>query len=231
MLFTKLKLFLGVFTLVVCSNNLFADFMSVPNLPEGSLYRLAFVTNGASSAVSSVIADYNTFVTTQANQNATLLGLNTTWLAIGSTSTVEARDNTNTNPSVSAGLPIYRLDGSIIANDNADLWDGSIFNSVSLNQNGAAMTGAVWTGTGTNGAGLNPFQLGLSDTQYGILTATNTQWVSFGSDLSDGALRVYAISGVLVVPPSIPEPGSIFMVGAGTFFGVFSRRHRKTQTS
>jgi PEP-CTERM motif len=228
MLFVNLTKTLVALSVILVSTTVFADFMAVPNLPVGSEYRLAFVTNGARNAESLLIGDYNAFVTAQANQNATLLGLGTTWSVIGSTSTVDARDNTNTNPSSSIGVPIYRLDGVKVADNNADLWDGALLDSISLNQNGAVMMGAVWTGTGTNGVGVNPFQLGVSETQYGVLTATNNTWISFGSDLSDGTLRMYAMSAVLTVLP-IPEPGSILLVGVGSMLGVLSRRHRKTR--
>lgn len=64
--------------------------------------------NGASSAISS----YNAFVTGVANTQPALASLGTTWKAIGSTETVDARDNTGTNPDVDGvGVPIFLLTG------------------------------------------------------------------------------------------------------------------------
>ncbi len=106
-----------------------AQIVTTPvGLSPGDQYRLGFVTITKRDASSSNIADYNDFVTTAANSEPDLLALGATWTAIGSTSTVDARDNTGTNPT-STGVPIYLLDGiSKIADNNADLWDGSIDN-------------------------------------------------------------------------------------------------------
>jgi hypothetical protein len=53
-------------------------------LNAGDQYRLAFVTDSATTAESSNINDYNTFVTTVANTQTALSSLATTWTAIGS---------------------------------------------------------------------------------------------------------------------------------------------------
>src|SRR5580692_1897762 len=79
-----------------------------PGLSAGEQYRLAFITSTSTSATSSSIAYYNTFVTNAANLDPALESLGTTWTAIASTSTVSACDNTDTYPS-SVGLPIYGL--------------------------------------------------------------------------------------------------------------------------
>ena len=99
-------------------------------LAPGDQYRLVFVTDGTRDATSTNINDYNNFVTNQVTGSALAnalsgAGLTTTWKAIGSTASVAARDNTGTNPS-STGVPIYLINGNKVANNNADLWDGSI---------------------------------------------------------------------------------------------------------
>jgi hypothetical protein len=78
-----------------------------PGLDPGDQYRLAFVTSTLRDATSANIADYNAYVTTVANAVPELLALATTWTAIGSTASVDARDNTGTNPNVEAGVPIF----------------------------------------------------------------------------------------------------------------------------
>jgi hypothetical protein len=75
-------------------------------LNDGDTYRVAFVTSTTRDALSQNIADYNAFVTAVANTQAELFDLGTTWTAITSTSTVGARDNTNTVPGGSVGIPI-----------------------------------------------------------------------------------------------------------------------------
>ena len=100
---------------------------------EGDTYRLIFVTSGTTACNSSNIATYNAFV--QGLANAAGLG-GATWKVVGSTATVDARDNTHTNPGVDgAGEPIVRMDGTfVIANNYADLWNG-INNSHVAGQN------------------------------------------------------------------------------------------------
>ena len=97
-------------------------------LNPGDEYRLAFVTSTTRDATSTDIAVYNAFVTAAANTQAELLALGTTWTAIASTFTVDARDNTATNPiEDGAGVPIYLLDGlTKIADNYSDLWDSSL---------------------------------------------------------------------------------------------------------
>lgn len=101
----------------------FADAAAItlpPGLSPGATYRLVFVTAGTRDALSTNIADYNSFVTTQANLNADLLALGTTWKAIGSTATVTAASNIG---GVNAS-DIYNLFGELVATSTADLFDG-----------------------------------------------------------------------------------------------------------
>ena len=86
--------------LAMCSVSAFAVPMTVPtSLAVGAQYRLAFLTTARTTAISGDIETYNTFVTNEANAQAELAALGTTWKAIGSTAAVDARDNTGTNPS------------------------------------------------------------------------------------------------------------------------------------
>jgi hypothetical protein len=74
--------------------------ITVPTgLNPGDEYRLAFVTSTTRDATSSDITVYNGFVTASANAVTELALLGSTWTAIASTPTADARDNTNTNPS------------------------------------------------------------------------------------------------------------------------------------
>lgn len=122
-----------VLLFLACAGFLFAPLgamaapITVPaGLNPGDQYRLAFVTGTVRDATSTNIADYNNFVTTAANSEPALAALSTTWNAIASTNSINARDNTTTNPFVSAGVPIFRLDGNLVAASNADLWDGAV---------------------------------------------------------------------------------------------------------
>ena len=74
-----------------------------------------------------------------------------TWKAWLSTSTVNAKDR------IDGSGPYVRMDGALIANDLADLTDGSIAVAINLSEFGAQPDGGfidftrVWTGTDTNG--------------------------------------------------------------------------------
>ncbi len=95
-----------------------------PDLNPGDPHRLVFITGGTNAASSTDISVYNAFVTSQAGANPTLVDLGTTWYALGSTTATNARQNTATGSG--GGVPVYRLDGVRIADDYADLWDGTL---------------------------------------------------------------------------------------------------------
>ena len=112
----------------------------------GDQYRLAFFTSATTDATSSDISTYNTWVQGLADASTVYdIGADegVTWKAIGSTITVDARDNTLTNPYVDGiGCAIYLLDGStVVANDYADLWDGEIAHIIDLTEQGQISTG------------------------------------------------------------------------------------------
>ena len=184
--------------------------ITVPtSLNPGDEYRLAFVTWEERNGASSNIASYNTFVTGVANTQPALASLGTTWKAIGSTATVDARDNTGTNPVVDGvGVPIFLLNDTLLANDNLDLWDGSILVPLEIDEAGSAIPQSfVWTGTTSSGVARGPLALGAgvgSDVGIGLTAATSTSWVS-GADLFNFLDQpVYALSDVLVVPTPAP---------------------------
>jgi hypothetical protein len=183
--------------------------LSVPittpmGLNPGDQYRLAFVTGSASTAISTNINDYNTFVTTVANTQMALSSLGTTWTAIGSTSSVDARDNTGTNP-IGTGVPIFLLDGvSKIADDNADLWDGTIDHFLNVTEAGNTLGGGVviWTGTftdGTKAPGPNIRELGADVVAGGVSDSATSGWIIGGGFDKNSPNPLYAISGVLIV--------------------------------
>ena len=123
------------------SSTAYAMPITVPTgLNPGDQYRLAFVTSTTRDATSTVIADYNAFVTGVANAVTDLAALGTTWTAIASTQTVNARDNTSTDPTTDGtGHSIFLLDGDKLADDYVDLWDGSIDTSLTVDQFGLAI--------------------------------------------------------------------------------------------
>ena len=181
--------------------------ITVPtSLNPGDEYRLAFVTSEKRNGASSNIASYNTFVAGVANTQPALTSLGTTWKAIGSTATVDARDNTGTNPVVDGvGVPIFLLNDTLLANDNLDLWDGSILVPFEIDEGGSAILRSfVWTGTSSSGVAKGAFYLGadaVTEAGIGITGMTSASWVG-GADLFKFLNQpMYALSDVLVVTP------------------------------
>ena len=184
-------------------------------------YRLAFQTNGSTLATLAQMSDYNTFVTTEAGLITELAALGTTWTAIGSTKTqgginptpVDARDNTNTNPTVETGVPIYTTTGLRIADDNADLWDGSIQNPIFYGDGtdpllahqfaARAFTGTASDGTAYTVGDGDSLSSGDGTNQVNIRMArggnTDGCWVGCASfsDYDPRGLKMLAISGVI----------------------------------
>ena len=124
----KLIVALGVTAPVLLAGNVLAA--TLPNLTPGSQFRYVFVTSGTRNATSTNIADYNTFVNNAASTGSSTSTIPGAWTVIGSTATVNARDNTATTGT--GGVPIYRLDGALVANNYSDLWDGSIANPIEI---------------------------------------------------------------------------------------------------
>ncbi len=204
--------FLLAIVVAIQSRSLSAALVTIPaGLQPGTEYRLVFVTDAffQINGTSSNIADYNAFVISAANQAPSLAALATTWSAIASTTTVDARDNTGTNPFVSTGFPIFALNGSEVAANNADLWDGNLINPIETGENGLSIVNFIWTGT--NAAGIASSPIGSINPTCGADNMTTFPWLAAGdTDLpSSDKFSLYAISGILTVP--IPEPSSIVL--------------------
>lgn len=206
----------------------------------GDTYRLVFVTSTTTTATSTDIGTYNAFV--QGVANAAGLG-SVTWNAVGSTATVDARDNVGANPGVDGtGEMTILMDGlTIIANDNADLWNGIVNTvvgtgdpatengrSVYFNENGdQLLTDRVFTGTKTDGTANTEGSgriLGGSLTESGVVATGSTfstfpaafwpgeRWLVDFSMPNTSELPMYGMSETLTV---IPEPSSVALLGLG----------------
>jgi hypothetical protein len=209
---TRTGLFAGLLT-VMTASWVSATPVTLPSgLNPGDTYYLAFITAGTRNGASSNIADYDAFVTAQANTDANLLALGTTWKVIGSTDSVSAV--THVGPLAS---PIYNLAGQLLASSAADLFDGQLNAPVVYDQHGTALGGLIRTGSTALGAIPIGLALGDSRSAVGNGIATNGQWLDsifFGAVVTD-RLSFYGISGELTVPAAaaeVPEPGTVVLL-------------------
>ncbi len=202
-----------------------ADAIHLPDLPAGSKYQLIFVTADTHDARSSDIGVYNIFVTQQAAQAPSLPSA--TWWAVGSTSSVDARDNALAYQSI----PIYDLEGNLVATGYDQLWSGQLQAPVAYDQLGDFHSGrAVWTGTepdGTKGATPNP--LGTANAYSGTTALGNVYWLTDGTGSTCSGESMYGLSSLIIVPSSpVPEPGTLTLLGSALLglAGVTLRRRR-----
>ncbi|HEV3312785.1 MAG TPA: PEP-CTERM sorting domain-containing protein [Chloroflexota bacterium] len=204
-----------------------------PSLAPGSTYFLAFVTqDNHQTATSSNIADYDAFVTAQANLDPTLAALGTTWKVIGSTDTVDAV----AHDAVTG--PVFRLDGLEVASSSSDLFDGDINVPIWVDQYGdtigAGIGDPVWTGSTGTGHADSLDALG-SLSGKSILASdnyTNAGWLDLQSFVNDAHAAYYGISGPLVVPPvtPVPEPATLTLTALGLAATVTRYRRRRSQS-
>ena len=206
----------------LASSSLSAAPVTVPgDLAPGFSYRLAFITSTATDATSTDINYYNTFVSNVAGGVPQLAALGTTWKAIGSTASIDARDNTGTNPA-STGVPIYTLAGVRIANNNADLWDGTIQSPLNVWEDGTAAPAIAWTGSVASGTVFAGFALGtVSGVRGGNDGFTDSNWIDYGWQDVTTDYGLYAMSDVLVAP----EPATMSLLAIGGL--ALLRRRRK----
>jgi hypothetical protein len=209
-----IRTMLAFFSLLTIASNIpAADLVTPAGLNPGDSFRYIFLTTATRNATSGNIADYNTFVQNDAT-GYTYDGQPITWKAVGSTTTVNARDNVggfNTN------VPVYLVTGTKIADDlttNAGgLWGGSIFATISYSIAGSSLpANYVWAGTNPDGTSLlngpggdvTLGQAGVSLGGTGSLTAS--AWIYSNFSASNNLYPMYGLSQALTVP--VPEPST-----------------------
>jgi hypothetical protein len=144
-----------------------AEVMLPTDLAPGSQYEIAFVTTDVTGALSTNIADYNNFVTQEANQDSILAGLGVSWNAVVSTATV----NANVNAPNDGSIPVYNTAGQLVANAAIPLYSGSpLINLIDYTQTGApnayttygGLFHPVWTGTDATGTADPDYPMGAT---------------------------------------------------------------------
>jgi hypothetical protein len=209
--------------------------ITVPSgLSAGDTYRLAFVTSTTRDAASTNINDYNAFVSGVAAGVPELAALGTTWKAIGSTASVDARDNTGTNPLVSSGVPVYTLGDALVADGNVTLWQLPVHN-VDRDERGNESPefgdNFVFTGTGLDGtvaAGAFRVALGDSFTAFGATWGDDASTWMYYAATRDVQHYLYGMSGILTV---VPEPSTFALAAIGAVALMIARKRQRSAWS
>ena len=200
-------------------------------LVEGDTFHMVFVTSTTTTAESSDISTYNTFVTSAANFEGSLVkDKGWAWYAICSTATVDAKTNTSTT---GIGYPIYLVapySGERFLYDNyIDLWDATDGKMVRVNQFGGAL-GAVSGWTGSNGDGTaSTMSMGNSPnvTFAEFYKSGGTEWITGHNKVNTTPYPMIAMSEELTIGTAVPvpEPASAGMVVLG-LAGLLIRRRK-----
>ena len=222
-------------TTLVCVNTsaLFASGVTSvnfvpPGLSPGDTYHIAFVTSGTRDAFSTDIDDYNAFVQAQALISGAITeDWNVSWRAIGSTSSIDARDNAVVT------APVFLLDGTLVASGATQMWSGNLQPSsggIHLDQYGNDASGQyVWTGSFGDGSGFGDsnYELGgISGTTAGLSGQENGAWL--GDNVHSSSHHLYPMYALSEVVTVVPEPTtfgmSLLFTGFGTVGGFARRR-------
>ena len=179
-------------------------------------YHLIYVTSTTRDATSTDIADYNAFAQADADAEGIGASVGVSWTALGSTETVDAKDNTTiTGPVFTAYLSKYT------AVDAADFWD-LLFPTGGIILTLGGESKMAWTGTGGGGTAFSP----LGGTS---VTWEWTGWQDWASankwETSTELAPLVPISEELNI---VPEP-STFALAVFGLLGLigFARRRRK----
>jgi hypothetical protein len=234
------RFFAAAIAFLVCLGALDAQggLITPSGLNPGDQFRFIFLSSAKKDATSTDILVYDAFVQGLASTaGLTYPGATVTWQALGSTATVNA--NGPGRLPTGDGIPIYRLDGTKVANDSTHLFSAdptNLIDRINVTEYEVAIEALpqlfVWTGTNPEGsATLNP--LGSSRATYGFADRLDDRWITDGNDIATSDYRMYAYSNILQVPfpdtPVIPEPGSLVLclLGASVMVGVRRLNQRR----
>ncbi len=198
--------------------------LTPPGLLADTRFRLLFVTSTTRNAQPTDIAHYNRHVQAAAAAgHEAIRPWSAQFQAVASTSTVDARDNTDSNTATDgAGVPIHWLNGKQVADDYADFYDNAWDNEAVADlrteagvAGSSAANPSIWTGTSANGTKAVSLHLGNTNGNSALVGrldfATGGPIDSGRTNLKSRARRLYALSPLFVTPklttPS-PLPGS-----------------------
>ncbi len=164
----------------------------------GGRFRLMFRTTTVRNSVSANIADYNTFVQNRAAAGQMAIRpYSSAFRVLGSTATVNARDNAMTT---GTGVPIYWLGGARVADNYSDFHDGSWDSAAVRNESAGTVDSSfqAWTGSNDDGTAFTGQELGSGGQ---VRTGTGNDGLSGRSFTGNASLTTafFALSPVFLV--------------------------------
>ena len=189
-----------------------ADWALKPaDIAAGEQFRLMFVTSTGRDALSTDIADYNTFVRTRAAAGVTAMQTYANdFTALASTESVNARANTLTR-ATDTDVPIYWVrSGSVGAGDRAtddyaDFYDATWkTNAIGRNESGvniSFVSTSFWTGTNTDGTTHATQFMGATGSGARVIRwrVQSSSIVTSNSPATSSSYRIAALSPVFQV--------------------------------
>jgi len=170
----------------------------------GDTYHLVFVTFGTHNGISTDIGVYNAFV--QAAADAAGIGAteSVTWYAIGSTVTVDAKDN------AVVSAPVYNMSANmlpeLVATNAGDMWDGDITGPILYAENReipdyGTYPPAQYAWTGSDPSGVADRPLGSAKPMVGQSNKADGEWIAcyWAACPQAQGFRLYALSEPLQV--------------------------------
>ena len=195
-----------------------ADWALKPaDLGAGEQFRLIFVSSTGRDALSTDIADYNTFVSTRAAAGVTAMQTYANdFTALVSTASVNARTNTLTR-ATDTDAPIYRArSGTVSANDRvavdyADFYDATWkTNALGRNESGGSVaftSTSFWTGTNTDGTTHTTQFMGATGSGARVIRwrVQSSSILTSNSPPTSSSYRIAALSPVFQVAGGTPN--------------------------
>ena len=212
------------------------DWALIPSaLGPGDQFRLIFLSSTKQDATSTDIADYNAFIQNLvANGHADIQAYSNGFTAVGCTEDDNARDNTGTTHTPEdRGVPIYWIDGTKVADDYQDFYNGSWDDEANdKNESGTdgpdtsvlenyPFTGCKDNGTKASLSG-NSIALGRSNVSLGVPNSSHPDNGPLHSaSISNKNIErpFYGLSDVFQIAPStdtmVPDNWNLIPTGKG----------------
>ena len=204
-------------------------------LMAGDEYRIVFVSSQRIDGQSVEPSTYDSFVQTLADEAPVVGGWNLDWRAMVGTVDTSIREHTETDPQITQGVPIYRIDGELFAPNYDILWLETnnrpqppflASDLIPLNVN---ELGQQVTELAEREREIHAWTVLLEDDQTnrtGVVDAIPDLSFNLGSRRKIFESHVYAISDVIV---AVPEPGSLAMMSVPMFAMLPLRRRFVSQ--